>query len=120
MPPRSRYLFIASMDVEPDREDRFNQVYNTEHCPLLSQVPGVISVARFETQELVMVMGGETRHIVIENEPKHHALYELESPEVLTGPDWSEAVDAGSWPEEVRPYTRNRRHTLLKLTYPES
>ena len=66
MPPRSRYLFIASMDVQTDREDRFNEVYNTEHCPLLSQVPGVISVARFETQELVMVMGGETRRIVRE------------------------------------------------------
>ena len=118
MPPRSRYLFIASMDVEPDREDRFNEVYNTEHCPLLSQVPGVISVARFETQELVMVMGGETRRIVIEGEPKHHALYELESPDVLTSPGWSEAVDAGSWPGDVRPFTKNRRHTLLRLTYP--
>ena len=58
----------------------FNEVYNSEHCPLLSQVPGVISVARFETQELVISMGGETRTIVVENEPKHHALYELESP----------------------------------------
>ncbi len=119
MAPQSRYLFIASMDVQPDREARFNQVYNEEHCPMLSQVEGVISVARFETQELVMVMGGETRRIVIENEPKHHAIYELESPEVLTSSGWSEAVDAGSWPEDVRPFTLNRRHTLLKLTYPE-
>ena len=85
---------------------------------MLSQVPGVISVARFETQELVMAMGGETRRIVIEGEPKHHAMYELESPEVLTSSGWADAVDAGSWPEEVRPYTLNRRHTLLKLTYP--
>ena len=119
MPLQSRYLFIASMDVAPEREARFNEVYNTEHCPLLSQVPGVISVARFETQELVVAMGGETRRIVVENEPRPHACYELESPEVLTSPGWSEAVDAGSWPEQVRPYTRNRRHTLLKLTYPE-
>lgn len=120
MPIQSRYLFIASMDVAPEREARFNQVYNAEHCPLLSEVPGVLSVARFETQELLIAMGGETRRIVIDNEPKHHALYELESPEVLTSSAWSAAVDAGSWPEQVRPYTRNRRHTLLKLTYPES
>lgn len=119
MPVPSRYLFIASMDVEPAREARFNEVYNAEHCPLLSQVPGVLSVARFETQELVISMGGETRKIVVEGEPKHHALYALESPEVLTSAAWSNAVDAGSWPEQVRPYTRNRRHTLLKLTYPE-
>ena len=119
MPIPFPYLFIASMDVEPAREARFNEVYNAEHCPLLSQVPGVLSVARFETQELVISMGGETRKIVVEGEPKHHALYTLESPEVLTSAAWSNAVDAGSWPEQVRPYTRNRRHTLLKLTYPE-
>ena len=118
MPIRSRYLFIASMDVDPERETRFNEVYNAEHCPLLAQVPGVLSVARFETQELVISMGGETRKIVAVDEPKHHALYELESPETLTSAAWSAAVDAGSWPEQVRPYTRNRRHTLLKLTYP--
>jgi hypothetical protein len=119
MPQRSKYLFVASMDVEPEREARFNEVYNTEHCPLLSQVPGVISVSRFETQELTMIIGGETRTIVIENEPKHHALYELESPDVLTSSEWGKAVDQGRWPEQVRPYTFHRRHTLLRLTYPE-
>jgi hypothetical protein len=76
-------------------------------------------VARFETQKLTMIIGGETRTIVVENEPRHHALYELESPEVLTSQEWGKAVDQGRWPEQVRPYTRNRRHTLLRLTYPE-
>ena len=120
MAQRSKYLFIASMDIAADKEELFNDVYNTEHCPLLSQVPGVVSVARFETQKLTMIIGGETRTIVVENEPKHHALYEVESPEVLTSSPWAEAVDQGRWPDQVRPYTANRRHTLLKLTYPDS
>ena len=115
---RSKYLFIASMDVNRDREALFNEVYDTEHCPLLDKVPGMISVTRYETQELTMIMGGETRTIVVENEPKYHALYELESPEVLTSQAWAGAVDSGRWPEQVRPYTTNRRHTLLRLTYP--
>ena len=118
--PQSKYLFIASMDVDASKESLFNEVYNTEHCPLLSQVPGVISIARFETQRLTMIMGGESRTIVMENEPKHHALYELENPEVLTSQEWGEAVDSGRWPEQVRPFTGNRRHTLLRLTYPEA
>lgn len=118
MPLSSKYLFIASMDVDQARENLFNEVYNTEHCPLLSRVPGVVSVVRFETQKLTMIMGGETRTIVMENEPKHHALYELESPEVLVSPAWAEAVDKGRWPGQVRPYTRNRRHVLLRMTYP--
>lgn len=119
MAERSKYLFIASMDVEPQRESLFHEVYNIEHCPLLSTVPGVVSVTRFEVQPLTMAMGGETRTIVAENEPRHHALYELESPEVLTSQPWADAVDSGRWPEQVRPYTNNRRHVLLKLTFPE-
>jgi hypothetical protein len=28
---------------------------------------------------------------------------------------WTKAVDQGRWPNEVRPYTRNRRHVLKKV-----
>ena len=120
MAQTSKYLFIASMDVEAAQESLFHDVYNTEHCPMLSQVPGVVSITRFETQPLTMSMGGETRTIVAEGEPKFQAMYELESPEVLTSEAWADAVDRGRWPEHVRPYTKNRRHVLLKLTFPES
>ena len=30
MPITSKYLFVASMDVDPDKEDLFNEVYDTE------------------------------------------------------------------------------------------
>jgi hypothetical protein len=115
----SKYLFIASMDIDPAQEALFNDVYNTEHCPMLDQVPGVGGVTRYETQRLVMAMGGEVREIEIPGTPKHHAVYQLDNPEVLTSSEWAEAVDAGRWPEQVRPYTKNRRHVLLKLTFPE-
>ena len=46
MSDKERYLFTASMDVDPAKEDLFNEVYDTEHVPLLSKVPGVISVQR--------------------------------------------------------------------------
>lgn len=118
--PKSKYLFIASMDIDPEREALFNEVYNTEHCPLLNRTPGVLGVARYETRRLVMAMGGEVREIALPGTPKHHAVYQLESPDILTSPEWAEAVDAGRWPEQVRPYTRNRRHVLMQLTYPEN
>ena len=119
MPINSNYLFIASMDVEADKEAEFNDVYDTEHVPLLEKVPGVLSVARFQLDELVVVIGGEKRTIRVENEPKYAGLYELESPEVLTSDAWSEAVDSGRWPENVRPYTKNRRHILMKRITPK-
>ena len=67
-----------------------------------------------------MSIGGETRAIKIEGEPTYHAIYEVENPEVLTSDAWAEAVEKGRWPEHGRPYTKNRRHTLLQLTYPEN
>ena len=41
-----RYFFSAAMDVQPDKEALFNEVYDKEHVPLLGQVPGMISIAR--------------------------------------------------------------------------
>jgi hypothetical protein len=110
----SRYLFSAAMDVTPERESLFHQVYDHEHVPLILKVPGVISAARFEVTPLTMIIGGERRTIVAEGTPRFHALYELESPEVLVSAPWAKAVDQGRWPGEVRPYTSNRRHVLLR------
>jgi hypothetical protein len=114
MPLTTRYLFSAAMDVQPDKDAVFNEVYEREHVPMLLEVPGVVSVARFKTRELTMIIGGEQRTIVVENEPRYHALYELESPTVLTSSAWGAAVDRGRWPTHVRPYTTNRRHVLFE------
>jgi hypothetical protein len=114
MPFQSRYLLCAAMDVEPAKDALFNEVYDREHVPLLLKVPGVIAVARFQREPLTMIIGGERRTIVTDSEPRYSALYELESPEVLTSPPWAAAVDQGRWPGEVRPFTKNRRHVLYR------
>ena len=111
----ARYIFIASMDVDDDKEDLFNKVYDTEHIPLILKVPGVISAKRYRSVPLTMMIDGEKRTIVADSEPRHSAVYELESADVLTSNAWAEAVDAGRWPTEVRPFTRNRRHVLKIL-----
>ena len=115
MTVNARYLFIASMDVDPGKEGLFNEVYDTEHIPNLLKVPGVLSVKRYVNEPLTLSIGGEKKKIVAEGEPRYSAVYELESPEVLVSEAWSKTVEAGRWPAEVRPYTRNRRHVLRKL-----
>ena len=42
MPFKTRYVFVVSMDVDPDKDAIFNEVYNTEHIPELMKVPGVL------------------------------------------------------------------------------
>lgn len=115
MPITGKWIFTAAMDVDPDKEALFNEVYDQEHIPLITKVPGVISATRVKLDALRMSMGGETRVMDPQGAPRYAAIYELESPEVLVSPGFAKAVDSGRWPTHVRPYTRNRRHTLYKV-----
>lgn len=110
----SRYIFSAAMDVTPDKETLFHEVYDTEHIPLIVKVPGVLAAARFEIQPFSMIIGGERRTMDPQGAPRFHALYELESPEVLLSEAFAKAVDQGRWPGQVRPHTSNRRHLMMR------
>jgi hypothetical protein len=114
MPIKSRYLFVASMDGDADKEAVFNEVYDTEHVPNLLKVPGVHAVARMEGEPSAMSIGGEEKRVTHDG-PRHSALYEIDGPHVLVSREWAKAVEAGRWPSEVRPFTRNRQHTLYRL-----
>jgi len=115
MAVKAKYLMIASMDVDPERDAIFNEVYDQEHVPNLMKVPGVLGVTRYKRETLTMNIGGERKTIEIPNEPVYTAIYELESADVLTSPAWDKAIEEGRWPSQVRPYTKNRRHVLLKV-----
>ena len=115
MAGKAKYLMIASMDVDAEHDAIFNEVYDQEHVPNLLKVPGVLGVSRYKRGTLTMNIGGERKTIEIPNEPTYTAIYELESPDVLTSPAWDKAVEDGRWPVQVRPHTKNRRHVLLKL-----
>ena len=115
MPIKTKYLFTASMDVAPEKEALFNEVYDKEHVPSLLKVPGVLSVTRLKRQPLTLSIGGKRQTIESKGEPAYAAIYEIESPDVLVSKEWGEAVESGRWPGEVRPHTTNRRHTLQKI-----
>lgn len=115
MPITGKWIFTAAMDVDPEKETIFNEVYDQEHVPLLTRVPGVISVTRLKLDTLRITMGGETKTIAPTGAPRYAAIYELESPDVLTSPAFARAVDQGRWPTHVRPFTKNRLHTLHKV-----
>ncbi len=114
MPITTRYLYIASMDVQPEKEALFNEVYDTEHVPNLLKVPGVRAVTRAKAEAFSISVGGKTNAIAIDG-PTYHAMYEIDSPDVLTSAEWGKAVDAGRWPSEVRPYCSNRRYTMMRV-----
>ena len=59
MPITGNYLFIVAMDVTAEKEALFNEVYDTEHVPLLLKVPGVVSVTRAKLVPLSVMMAGK-------------------------------------------------------------
>jgi hypothetical protein len=102
------------MDVAPDKEALFNEVYDQEHIPNLMKVPGVLAVTRVKAQPFTLNIAGAPKDVPVAD-AAYTAIYELESPEVLASEAWGEAVEAGRWPGEVRPFTTNRRHVLAKV-----
>jgi hypothetical protein len=85
MPIKTKYLFVASMDVDAEKEALFHEVYDTEHVPNLLKVPGVHAVARLEGEPFAMSIGGEERRVTPEG-PRHTAIYEIDGPQVLIRP----------------------------------
>ena len=114
MPIATKYLFIVSMDVTKEKEALFNEVYDTEHVPLLLKVPGVRAVSRWKTEPASFVIGGEVKPLDGGGAARYTAIYELDSPDILVSKAWSEASEKGRWAAEVRPFTSNRSHIVRK------
>ena len=104
MAEKATYLYIAAMDVDPEKEDDFNEVYDTEHVPALLAVPGVL---------------GATRYQALEGSPKYIAVYEIENPDVPMSDAWVAAAESGRWPGEIRPFCSNRNRIVYKIVGPE-
>jgi hypothetical protein len=119
MPFKTRYIFVVSMDVDPDKEALFNEVYDTEHVPELLSVTGVFAVSRSKKGSARLAIGGELKEIG-EGEPGYLAFYEIESPDILSSDAWAKDSEAGRWADEVRPYTHNRHHVMHEITVSES
>ena len=110
----ARYLLIVRMDIPPEREALFNEIYDREHIPNLLRVPGVLRATRARSEACTLMLGGEPKELPAAS-PRYTTIYELESPEVLASEAWISAMEAGRWPGEVRPFAINRRHQLARV-----
>ena len=62
------YIYVVQMNIPAEHEADFNRIYDTEHVPMLSKVPGVNKVTRYRLEKT--------------NDPKmqkYLAIYEIES-----------------------------------------
>ena len=47
----SEYLYVVQMDIPPEREADFNRIYDTQHVPEITKVPGVLGVKRYKLEK---------------------------------------------------------------------
>jgi hypothetical protein len=97
------HLFMVQLDIPAEHEAEFNRVYDTEHFPMLSKVPGVRSAARYQLEN--STVPGMQRYLT---------LYELDSPDVLKSAEWEKAGSFGDWVTKIRPLTTSRHHSVFE------
>ena len=87
-----RSLLLVQMDIPTEFEDEFNSWYDSEHIPMLMQVPGWTSSRRY-----ILISG---------DAPKYMTLYELEGPWALDRPE-HEMTHRTEWYKSMRPHFEN-------------
>jgi len=98
----SEYIYLVQMDIPPEHEADFNRIYDTQHIPEITKVPGVLDVKRYVLEKPTP------------GAPKYTAIYRVSSPDVPQCPAWVAASDTGDWKPKIRPHTFNRRHAIYK------
>lgn len=90
-------------DFGPEGEDDFNDWYNTEHLLERAMVPGFYNARRY---------------VAVHGAPKYMALYDTESPEVLTSAAYKKILENPTeWSMQVMPNFKNFDRCVAEQVY---
>ncbi len=96
-------MLATWVDFGPEGEDDFNDWYNTEHLLERALVPGFYNARRYTA---------------VHGSPKYMALYDTESPDVLTSPAYAEILNNPTeWSQQVMPKFRNFDRCVAEQIY---
>ena len=88
------------MDVDACAEEEFNDWYNTEHMPVLSNLPGMLTARRFRAHH---------------GRPSYIALYHVSDLSIYAKSSWT-AVNKTPWTKRMRRYQHNRTYFMFVRT----
>ncbi|SDD17307.1 DUF4286 family protein [Rhodococcus tukisamuensis] len=98
----SEYLWLVQLDIPEEMEDEFNRIYDTEHAPNISKVPGVLGVQRYVLENPVAGV------------QKYATLYRVNSPDLPQTPEWLAASAEGDWKTVIQPYAVNPTLSMFR------
>jgi hypothetical protein len=97
------YIYMVQMDIPEAIDGELNRIYDTEHVPALSKVPGVHKVTRYRLEQ-----SNDSRM------QKYLAIYEIDSPAIVSSKAWDVASALGDWATKIRPHTTSRHHSFFE------
>jgi hypothetical protein len=97
------HIFVVQLDIPAEHEAEFNRVYDTEHFPSLSKVPGVRGGGRYRLE-----------HSTVPGMQRYLTMYEIDSPDVLKSEAWEKAGAFGDWVTKIRPNCTARHHSVFE------
>jgi hypothetical protein len=95
-------MWLVQLDIPEELEDEFNRIYDTEHVPYISAVPGVLDVQRYVLERPV------------DNVQKYATVYLVSSPDLPQSAQWRAASDRGEWSQKIRPHTANASLAMFR------
>ena len=97
-PEHAGGVILVSMTPDPDREEEFNDWYNTEHIPFFNKLPGVIVARRFRAKA---------------GSPKYVALYHVENTDIYKTREWM-VINETPWILRMRRFQRDRTYFMFR------
>ncbi len=96
-------MLATWVDFDPAGEADFNEWYNTEHLLERAMVPGFYNARRY---------------VAVYGSPKYMALYDTESPDVLTSKSYKRILENPTeWSMQVMPQFRNFDRCVAEQVY---
>ena len=96
-PENAGGVILVSMTPDPEREDEFNDWYNTEHIPFFNRLPGTITARRFRA---------------LTGAPKYVALYHVDTVDIYATRAWM-VINETPWIRRMRRFQRDRTYFLF-------
>jgi hypothetical protein len=101
----SDHIYFLQQSVPPNLDARFNELYNTDHVPLMLQAPDVKSCTRYRLHS------SESGDV-----PDYLAVYAVAGADTPRSPEWKTQTGLGAWPTQIRPHFTARRNGVYRRT----
>ena len=97
------YIYVVQTNIPAELEAEFNRLYDAEHVPSFSKVPGCHKITRYRLEE------SEAPRM-----QKYLTIYEVDSPAVVESETWREAREYGQWMTKIRPHMTEANRSFFK------